>query len=574
MVKTKYSRAYNGILNKVESIREKYGYVSKSAAFGHWYLEKRYQLNRDDIPEHIIDGFGDNGIDAYMIVGGGEEDSEAKLFFFQFKFPDTCENRKAPSQGDILKFISGVRLVYSQNTTKRKKSDAFNVMVDEITNELGIFTEIHLQIVHFGQEVSPESSGALDDFIKDFKQQNGDEIYFEDVYDREITNLYDRSLHKSGPSLKIKFHSYEEGHNVGEDVKSCICVVNAQKLVEAIGKDILTINDENIRYYEGKTAVNKGIADSAGGNMSEYFYFYNNGVTFICDKYISDSAKSILSIEGALLVNGCQTVTTLYNLARNKQLKEDVVLLMRVIKTTDYTVRMNITEYLNSQNEIKDSYLLANHATVRRLQDELKSKGYFLERQGYEYENLKDTNHKLKNLERIPLDSAIQSYVGYYNDTYASQAKSAKGSLFDKARIDFILGDITAEKVITSWESKRRIASVQTMFRRLRRNEKDTEFSKFMGIDQRDLVNNIDEYLFLNSADILLLNSVAQFDKPIGCTISSLDEKIRRSIGIARDVINSQFSQDQPAYSTKSREVFEVIRESLRRLINDENQKS
>lgn len=40
-----------------------------------------------------------------------------------------------------------------------------------------------------------------------------------------------------------------------------------------------------------------------------------------------------------------------------------------------------ITQYLNSQTPIKDSYFVANHSIVRELQNKLFDKKYYLERQ-------------------------------------------------------------------------------------------------------------------------------------------------------------------------------------------------
>lgn len=69
-------------------------------------------------------------------------------------------------------------------------------------------------------------------------------------------------------------------------------------------------------------------------------------------------------MQGASIVNGYQTVNVL----------------VIIISIADYSERMKITEYLNSQTPIRDSYFIANHPIVRDLQQKLLQHGYFLER--------------------------------------------------------------------------------------------------------------------------------------------------------------------------------------------------
>ncbi|MCR1281317.1 AIPR family protein, partial [Klebsiella pneumoniae] len=80
-------------------------------------------------------------------------------------------------------------------------------------------------------------------------------------------------------------------------------------------------------------------------------------------------------------VNGCQTVTSLYQLNEEGKLSKDVDILTRIIEISDYEQRSKITEFLNSQNPVKSSYFIANNSIVRDLQTALLEQDYFLERQ-------------------------------------------------------------------------------------------------------------------------------------------------------------------------------------------------
>ena len=81
----KYQVYYEKVKTEVEKIREENAYLNLSKAFAHWYLENTLKMDEQSIAETIIDGNGDNGIDAITV-----QDEEMTLY--QFKFPDKGKN--------------------------------------------------------------------------------------------------------------------------------------------------------------------------------------------------------------------------------------------------------------------------------------------------------------------------------------------------------------------------------------------------------------------------------------------------------------------------------------------------
>lgn len=59
------------------------------------------------------------------------------------------------------------------------------------------------------------------------------------------------------------------------------------------------------------------------------------------------------------------------------KLNDTVYILVRVISIADYSERMRITEFLNSQTPIRDSYFIANHTVIRDLQKNCWKKDIF-----------------------------------------------------------------------------------------------------------------------------------------------------------------------------------------------------
>ena len=121
----------------------------------------------------------------------------------------------------------------------------------------------------------------------------------------------------------------------------------------------------------------------------------------------------------------------------------------------------------------------------------------------------------------------MKGQIGYQLGEYASTVKRGKGLLFDKNKIDEILMDINADRVIEANNRYREISKIITSYRRTRRNENKTEISDFLGIPHFGFLNKIDEYLFMNRGDIVILNTAKLLkDKYKNQKIEFNDEKL------------------------------------------------
>ena len=539
MAVTKYESYYKQIKESVDDIKENYDYENSSKAFIHWYLKNHLFLEEQEIGEVIIDGFGDNGIDAILL-----NEEEKELTVMQFKFPKDINGINSEiSQGDILKTFNGFKLLIDK-TTNQESNIQFKQFKERI-NDMDIFS-FKIYFVSFNKGIDAIANKELvENFAINFKKDYGSELQIK-IHDKSIiSNIYEKMNRKNDLEITLSYKQLASAYDIDlMNIKSYVGLVNGKSLISSIENSIETIFDENIRLYEGKTSVNNSIkATASNPKESEMFYFYNNGVTIICDKVNNSPNKLSVYLKGVSIVNGCQTVTSLYDLYTQNKLENGVDILTRIIEISDYNERMKITEYLNSQNPIKDSYFIANHTIIRDLQKSLENKGYYLERQINEFDYKKQYGRKeFSNLTPIRLESAIQHYVGYWLDEYASTAKSGKGVLFDKNKIDEILMDINADRVIEANNMYEKISKIITSYRRTRRNEKKTEISDFLNIPHSDFLNEIDEYLFINTGDIVILNTAKLLkDKYKNQKIEFNDEKLIKDaiLSIHKNIIET-----------------------------------
>lgn len=505
----KYQAYYGKITNELNGIKERFGYTNNSKAFAHWFLEYSLKMDEQSIAEAIIDGGGDNGIDAIVA-------EDQTLILFQFKFPEKVKNiNKSIDEKTVLKIFNG----YNKLVNRRKPRSANEQFMyyRDMVKEKDIFS-YKMIFVSFGNPLSAPAEDALKDQVEGIKNSSGNEIKYEVYSQKNICDLYDRIQKKTRLDISMSYRKFDQSYNLDEDVKSFVGFTSGKEIIEACKENMDIIFDENIRLYEGDNDINQGIYETASSDESKNFFFYHNGIVMICDNCKNSTGNQKLLLEGASVVNGCQTINSLKRAYDNSNLHDDVYIQFRIIETSDFDLRAKITEYLNSQTKIKDSYFLANNTFIRNLQIELKDKGYFLERLANEY-SFKRGLEKVEEYEKkkiLTLEKVIQVYAAFYYDEYAARAKRGKGELFDKKIVEKLVSDITADKVIHSMEWYNKLSKIITMYRKCKRSEdKKMNFFDYIDMDiEEDMYDEeMKRYLFMNTADLLLLNTVANLEK-------------------------------------------------------------
>lgn len=562
MAITKYESYYNQIKESLNEIKEINEYENLSKAFIHWYLKNHLFMDGQEIGECIIDGSGDNGIDAIIL-----NEEEKELTVMQFKFPATSKGiNEEISQGDILKTINGFNILINKSSTSESNSQ-FKEYKNKIS-DIDIF-KFNIQFISFNKGIEATANKELiDNFAKNFKKDFGSELNMKVHEKSTISNIYEKINRKNNLEINLSYKQLTSAYDIESmNIKSYVGLVNSKDLILSIEDYIETIFDENIRLYEGKTTVNNSIKSTASDpRESEMFYFYNNGITIICDKASNSPNKLSVSLKGVSIVNGCQTVTSIYELYKKSKLQSGVDILTRIIEISDYNERMKITEFLNSQNPIKDSYFIANHTIIRDLQKVLEDKGYYLERQVNEFEYKKMYGARdINDLTPIKLENVIQYYVGYWLDEYAALAKRGKSLLFDKNKIDEILMEINADRVIEAYNMYNKISKIITSYRRTRRNEKKKEISDFLELSHEQFLENVDEYLFINTGDILILNTTRILKEKYEKDNTEFDDEklIKDSIIKIHDKLISEFPDGIKNVSTltKNTKIFKAIKD-------------
>lgn len=361
-------------------------------AFNYWVLDKLFYEDEELIEDKIID-YKDQGIDAFEIY----EDTN-DIYLIQNKyFSDATTLSAEYVKNDFL-----VRAITSLENGTYKKSEELQ----------SAFTrcKVHPDFTVYLQIFVTNNNHCLeaDEYVKKFNLSHPK--YIASIfYLDDIENKYYGENEQIKKNITVKVESINKGTilNINTDDYKLENIIDAKYVLtpvvsvyriyrEAIEKSY-PIFDKNIREYLGNKGFNKKMhATLLNSEDRKNFFYYNNGITIICDNmgkvYTHPSSYNMnayFEITNPQIVNGCQTVNTIYEVLKNvdpneleKEFKDTFVMLkiLEINRENSYedTLYTNIVLYNNSQNPIDQKTFVANTEIFVRLQREFEEKGFLL----------------------------------------------------------------------------------------------------------------------------------------------------------------------------------------------------
>jgi hypothetical protein len=532
-----YNSYYQRINEMVLEIREKFDYEKRSQGFAHWYLHNIEGVNENLVAECITDGHNDWGIDAVII----DEENDI-VHLYQFKFPDKEENiSKKIAQEDIASFLRGYSICSSGNVPANANEE-LREKVAEI-DESNIFS-FKLTFVSYTDNLSETAEITLNTELEKIKG-TGNSLEWKILDKKDLTDIiYEKGKLKQEYTVELRQYGTSTGVLMDEDSTTYTIYASLLELADLCERYQGVIFDENVRLFHGvENKFNKGIIDTASGSEVDHFHLYNNGIVIVSPKVQNKDLKKIIKIQNPMVVNGCQTMNSLLEAKKQGVLKEGLVQ-VTIIDIKDPVIKQNISIYLNSQTEIKDSYLISNLPIIRTLEDDLKKLGYFFERQANNLELLKKRLSRkektqllgVNNSKAIELDLAIQLQASFY-EGLAPVAKLNKAKLFERKNLESILKNLNATRLAFSFEIYNKIMEKISDYRSYRRNKKNRSILEYLGIEAKD----INDYSFLNTGDFFLLSTFSIISQKRFGRIPAIGEKGRFDFSIWSEEVFTAF---------------------------------
>jgi hypothetical protein len=350
---------------------------SPDKAFGPWSLMLLENIPLEDAVESFVDGGGDKGLDVIYVP-----DEPGPLVILQSKrYRNTGRNL---SKNDIVLALNGVRWLINGDISDPTVNPSFRAKASEFREALtSYFPRVDIYLVTTGQGPAEDGISEIDLFLDEANSPSEPVFSVMSIDVNELLARFRRSLQKTTPNEIIlefsKPRPFE--HDTGR-LRAIVGSVSAKVIAELFDKHGNAIFEANVRNYLGNVRINRQIEGTAiDADQAESFWFYNNGLSMICSQlsFRSQTETSRVRLVNAQIVNGCQTVHSLWHAYKAGKLQDDVEVLVRIVEQPDPEFVRLVTRYNNTQNAVRSADLMGRDPIQMRLQEEIERLGYYYE---------------------------------------------------------------------------------------------------------------------------------------------------------------------------------------------------
>lgn len=385
----------NQIDEDIREYQEKYSWVPNMEknewAFNFWVLDKLFLIDEDVIPSQILD-YHDMGVDAYEFCENTKD-----LYIIQNKYYSTSPLSLEYVKNDfLLRPINALK-----NGTYTKSEDLqniFNKYIDD--DDFTVYFQIYI--------TNNLRSDSINNYIKEFNLKDPkyrvEIFYLDDIKEKYYSDLPQQystltatieSVNK-GTILQINTDDYKL-ENILDARYVFAPITSIFRMYKEAKDNDYPIFDKNIREYLGKKGVNKKIYETLLNKEDrKNFFYYNNGVTLICDSMTTiksqnkgNNNNACFNVINPQIVNGCQTVNSIYEVLQNvnpaiiENEFKDTFVMLKILQIDpnnekEQELYKNIVKYNNSQNAIDEKTFTANVGHFNRIKAEFEGKGFLL----------------------------------------------------------------------------------------------------------------------------------------------------------------------------------------------------
>lgn len=383
----------------------------------------------DDI---CVGNGGDIGIDGISIIVNGclisEPEEVADLceingyldvtfIFIQAETSSSFETTKIGQFGfGVLDFFAEIPSLPQNDAVKQKAA-----IVNEIYNRSSKFKRgnpnCHLYYITTGKWVDDANLTARkNSVVSDLNDISILGLIEFECIDADATQkLYRESMNSI--SCEINFKDRTPLPEIPGVKDAYIGILPASEYLKIIQNDdeevIHSIFYDNVRHWQEWNPVNNEIKNTLISNEQQiYFPIYNNGVTIVARNIRPTSHKFVL--EDYQIVNGCQTSYVLHDV--KDDLKNDILIPIRLISTEDQNIKNSIIKATNRQTEVTDEQLFALTDFPKKLEEFFPSfdtrKKLFYERRSRQYNGIGD----VEKVRIINMTTLVRAFASFFLD--------------------------------------------------------------------------------------------------------------------------------------------------------------
>lgn len=382
---------YNKILTELGQGYYKENFPNDGQRFVAWYLRNIHNLDTFETKDCITDGAGDKQIDAVYI-----DNQSCTIYIIQGKFYGRDTVDAEPLREVLSSWIQIQDLAHLQEGANHN----LQVKISEMATALEDDYEVCFELITTSS-LTDSAKRDLEVFQKKLSDNETLSANLVVVDNETLRFKYNEALNRNRPYINHEFN-LEEGKYMELTIDGTKAVVAALPLKDCV--KIPGIKDgslfrKNVRQSLGSSnKVNKGIARTIKNNAGDFF-FLHNGITAICSQM--SVHNRILSVKELNVVNGCQSLSTIFSCSELAKKADNAYILFRFYEISDAERADSISTSTNSQSAVKARDLRSNDKAVlamKRAYEQFYPDGYFVTKRGEKVDSVKYNTAHVVNL--------------------------------------------------------------------------------------------------------------------------------------------------------------------------------
>ena len=354
----------------------------KSLAFVYLCVKTMLDLDVEEAFDCLTEGSGDFGVDAIHV--SEEDDGEFGVTLFQAKYKNDLSAESNFQEKGIDALLHAIRHIFDPAAELGAINDRLRSRVEEVRSLIrdGFIPRVRAIACNNGRKWNENAQQAIE------RAGFGEQVTWEHVNHDVLVGVLQRPK-QVNETLHLTGKAFVEDLNYSRVCIGRMPVADVAALMRGHGERLL---ERNIRRYLGLhgNRVNEGIRNTLRSSSPADFYFFNNGLTLVCDDFSYNGLQSSdfqVKVDNLQIVNGGQTCMTILKTEEGlskegKALPPEASVLIRLYKLpkANEDLVLRITHATNSQNPVDLKDLRANDALQQQLEQSIQALDYVYRR--------------------------------------------------------------------------------------------------------------------------------------------------------------------------------------------------
>ena len=343
----------------------------RSAAFVLLCMSTCLDMTIEESAELLTEGGNDAGVDGLHVSEVEDDEFLVTVFQGKYKVKDLRGEANFP-ENDVQKAVNTVQVLfnpYRQVILNKKIAPR----IEEIRSLIrdAYIPNVRVILCNNGAKWTAQADG----WVTEAKRDYGDKVEFVHFNHDSLVSILQRSK-RVDTTLTLSGEALVEDMNYMRVLVGRVSVQEIQRLFNEHGDKLL---ERNIRRYLGlhtnrvNTAIHATLCDQ---EKSDKFYFYNNGITVVCDKFNYNAFQQSdyqVQLKNMQVINGgqtCKTIQQTLNDSSPSTVGESAYVMIRVYQLSDAHEEFiqDITYATNSQNPVDLRDLRSNDEIQKQLE--------------------------------------------------------------------------------------------------------------------------------------------------------------------------------------------------------------